>query len=412
MSKLSLWGAWSIAFLLVMVSTTLPFAAPVQQEPSLTPTATATVYRGPTSTPTPTLQPPPPGGGRVAVRVLVVRTGPALDWAPLGGLNYDEIIYPVGQSANGNWVAIDWKERIGWVLGRLVVWHPDLDLTQLPIILPPLTSTPLATLPTTPTELPTVSPPAPTETATIAVTDTPQPTTTPVPALTASLEPSPVLTATDTPIPAVVGPALSPTTGASPESGASPIMPSLSSMIRGLSPGIWIALGGIPLLFGLYIWYRGRRLRELQRYASGFPLAVCPVCQEGALELEEHLTPSLGIPRVRRLVRCSTCRSVLREVQPGVWRYTIDPLVNPKIAAEYNAKNFTIDELIALEKRADQYEPALGLGSEHHTLPRTQSPDEILAEIEARLWTETGDAEESAGDNSEGEPPQATSPND
>jgi hypothetical protein len=51
-----------------------------------------------------------------------------------------------------------------------------------------------------------------------------------------------------------------------------------------------------------------------------------------------------GIPRIRHIVRCSECRSVLREIGPRLWRYAVDPLENPVIYERYNGQE--IDEAV------------------------------------------------------------------
>ena len=65
----------------------------------------------------------------------------------------------------------------------------------------------------------------------------------------------------------------------------------------------------------------------------------------------------MGIPQMRRLVRCDNCRSVLREVRSGVWRYTIDPFVNEKLAEEHNSQLFSDADLLVFAEQAGQYEP-------------------------------------------------------
>src|SRR5690606_373102 len=99
----------------------------------------------------------------------------------------------------------------------------------------------------------------------------------------------------------------------------------------------WLAVAAAALILGaaLYLGGRGRRRGELMRYADGFVLDECPVCQTGALELEENVQRV-----VKRTVRCDTCRSVLRQVRPGRWRYTIDPLVNPELADRFSGQDF------------------------------------------------------------------------
>ncbi len=126
----------------------------------------------------------------------------------------------------------------------------------------------------------------------------------------------------------------------------------------------WLALGGLFISAGLiYGWRWGRGQREIKRYASGFPLTICPTCQSGRLHLEEHVQRLLGVAVLRRSVHCDTCRSVLRQIRPGQWRYTIDPLVNPALAGEYNGRSFTDTDLLSFAEQAHAYEPAIRLES-------------------------------------------------
>lgn len=91
-----------------------------------------------------------------------------------------------------------------------------------------------------------------------------------------------------------------------------------------------------------------RRAAALDRYAGGFVLYHCPACQEGILSIEERVDRLLGIPRVKRTVRCDTCRSVLREVGNRRWRYAIDPAVNPDLYEALNNQVVHEQELIDL----------------------------------------------------------------
>lgn len=90
---------------------------------------------------------------------------------------------------------------------------------------------------------------------------------------------------------------------------------------------LWsILLGGaLTLLGGGYMLVHAWSAASLARYEEGFFLDQCPICEEGHLVLEERPYSVLGIPRVRRAVRCDNCRSVLREVRRYQWRYAVDP---------------------------------------------------------------------------------------
>ena len=113
---------------------------------------------------------------------------------------------------------------------------------------------------------------------------------------------------------------------------------------------IWILGLGllITLVIGGYILTYSLSSAGVDRYADGFILADCPICQEGHLDLEERAYTVAGIPRVRRAVRCDTCRSVLREVSKRQWRYAIDPSANVALYTEFNNQTIAEDELIEL----------------------------------------------------------------
>lgn len=83
----------------------------------------------------------------------------------------------------------------------------------------------------------------------------------------------------------------------------------------------------------------------LDRYATGFIVSTCPACEIGNLNIEERPYRSVGLPRLRRTVRCDNCRSTLREVGRFRWRYSVDPLVNDALFADYNGEIITENEL-------------------------------------------------------------------
>jgi hypothetical protein len=85
----------------------------------------------------------------------------------------------------------------------------------------------------------------------------------------------------------------------------------------------------------------------VERYGMGFILETCPICAEGHLVLDEKLSRLAGIPRIRRVVRCNNCRSVLREVGRRRWRYAVDPL-NTALFEQWNGKTIKDRELASL----------------------------------------------------------------
>ncbi len=88
-----------------------------------------------------------------------------------------------------------------------------------------------------------------------------------------------------------------------------------------------------------------------RRYADGFVIEECPVCQRGSLHLEERTSRILGIPRTRFAVRCDECRSVLREKSPRVWYYSVDRLENPALYERYNGREITDGQLQRLHNQ-------------------------------------------------------------
>ena len=75
---------------------------------------------------------------------------------------------------------------------------------------------------------------------------------------------------------------------------------------------------------------------------------VCPVCRRGTPLIEHRQERWFGIPRIRHIVRCSECRSVLRETGNRLWRYAVDPLENPVIYEQYNGQEIDESELAHL----------------------------------------------------------------
>ncbi len=240
---------------------------------------------------------------------------------------------------------------------------PTATLTATEI---PPSLTPTATMTASPTETATVTltvTTAPTETA----SPTDAPTRTLVPTLTASpnstqtptpesptLEPPtlepPTLTNAPTETPAAVAAANDP--GGGPSAG-SPIATVPVDDTGGEQNGrlALLAGGGLAILAVLYAGIYVSQAGQLGRYQDGFMLTACPVCDEGELFLEERRYRLVGIPRVRRVVRCNACRSVLRQVGRGRWRYAVDGAANPELFAAFNGKVVSDDDLLDLGYR-------------------------------------------------------------
>lgn len=99
-----------------------------------------------------------------------------------------------------------------------------------------------------------------------------------------------------------------------------------------------VGLLGVLTYIGLYL----RGLAASERYAKGFVIEDCPVCKRGELIVESRPERIFGIPHARRTVRCTNCRSVLREVGYRRWRYAVDRLENAPMFDRWN--NRELDE--------------------------------------------------------------------
>lgn len=109
------------------------------------------------------------------------------------------------------------------------------------------------------------------------------------------------------------------------------------------------AIGGIGILLVLlYVGLYLRGVALVERYASGFVIEGCPVCQRGHLTVDTKVERTFGIPRPRRTVRCNECRSVLRQTGDGWWRYAVDRLENPAIYDRFNNREIDDSTLVSL----------------------------------------------------------------
>jgi uncharacterized protein YraI len=161
-----------------------------------------------------------------------------------------------------------------------------------------------------------------TERANIPPSSTPQPTPSP------TEEPVPSATGESVAIVPTVNPNLTPIQPQPPPDSNVPV----EAVIGGI--GLLAVLGYI----GLYL----RGLATSERYTKGFPLKLCPVCRRGELIVETKQERSMGVPGARHTVRCTECRSVLREIGNRRWRYAVDRLENPVMYDRFN--NREIDE--------------------------------------------------------------------
>lgn len=130
---------------------------------------------------------------------------------------------------------------------------------------------------------------------------------------------------------------------------ATPSVSGSSAPSSGLSPEVLIA-GIVLLVILVYAVLYWRGLSGSERYASGFVVETCPVCRKGHLIVESRQERLFGVPRARHSVRCSECRSVLREVNDQQWRYAVDPVANPDLYQRFNGKIVDEQTLIALSR--------------------------------------------------------------
>jgi uncharacterized protein YraI len=191
-----------------------------------------------------------------------------------------------------------------------------------------------------PTELPTntaeplTSTTAPT--ATTAPTNTAEPPTATTELATTTVEPTPTET------PAVVAMANPELDSSAPPSSEEPHDSESSSSLP------WFIGGGLALFALLYAGVYFTQSANMDYYQEGFVLAICPVCEEGELHLDERRYRVVGLPRVRRVVRCNNCRSVLRQVGRQRWRYAIDGALNPEMYDQLNGRVLTEKELLEI----------------------------------------------------------------
>jgi uncharacterized protein YgiM (DUF1202 family) len=110
-----------------------------------------------------------------------------------------------------------------------------------------------------------------------------------------------------------------------------------------------IALGTGGILGLMYLGLFAQGLATVRRYHQGFVIEKCPVCERGTLTVETRPQRVFGIPGVKRTVRCSECRSVLREKGTQRWLYAVDRIENPVLYERYNGREITDSELKTLQ---------------------------------------------------------------
>jgi uncharacterized protein YraI len=330
--------------------------------PTETPTATATETPVPTDTATNTLTPTP------SETVTLTPTNTATDlptatltWTPTALPTITETVTPTDvPSSTPSVTTAPTNTDEPTAVAQAAV---PSETPIVPGITPSLTPTSTVTLTAVPSEPATLTEtPVPTPTATrtaIPPSDTPlatdSQTATSIPTETnTSVPSSDTLSATNTLIPPsatreVVTLTSTALAGAIVATVAPPTVQTPTSEPAAPDSGrfpIEALVGGATLLFILaYIGLYVRGLLGAERYAKGFALDRCPVCYRGELTIEARDERILGIPRVRRTVHCSNCRSVLREIGDRRWRYAVDPIENPALYERYNGREIDDDTL-------------------------------------------------------------------
>ncbi len=113
--------------------------------------------------------------------------------------------------------------------------------------------------------------------------------------------------------------------------------------------------GGLLALVLGYTALYARGLAQGSRYAKGFIFSTCPICQRGEPLLEARQERWFGVPNTRWIVRCTECRSVLRETGRRHWRYAVDPLENPFLFERFNGREMDDELLRELARRAPEF---------------------------------------------------------
>lgn len=127
---------------------------------------------------------------------------------------------------------------------------------------------------------------------------------------------------------------------------------------EGRLPVELIVGGGLLALLLVYVGLYWRGLSSLERYAGGFVIDDCPVCRSGRLTVETRQDRVFGIPRARSTVRCSACRSVLREAGHRRWRYAVDRIENPALYERFNGRVVDEETLKSLASQPTAPPPA------------------------------------------------------
>lgn len=191
--------------------------------------------------------------------------------------------------------------------------------------------------------MPTTPPPATNTPMALVevVTDTPLPS--PVVTETA-LSPTAVIIPTETPLtPAALAPA--DLTEVPPTVEAVIAVPPVTDDGGQTVPVGIIAAGIVVFIALVYTGMFAQGMSASRRYEDGFVVGTCPVCHRGSLSVETRRSRTFGIPGAKRTVRCSECRSVLREKGTQRWIYAVDRIENPALYERLNGREVTDADL-------------------------------------------------------------------
>lgn len=361
---------------------------PLLSGTNLTPTPTFTATNTPSLTPTATVTPSP-------TDTLTPTSTPTATLTPTATVTLTPTFTPTATATSTETPSATSTHTPTQTASATATDVPTETptLTELPSNTP--TPAPTDTAIPTPTEVATETPtaaPAVTETEIVAVvqaaSETPAPSNTPImpsetplpsetpipPSETAAPSETPITPSetptipTETPSPetvvtATVGVTTTPTDDAGaiiltePATDTPQVTPEPESgIIEEVSEGadsggtrpeaiIGVAILALVLAYIVVYW---RGLAAADRYAEGFVIETCPVCQRGQLAVETRMNRILGVPRPKHTVRCHVCRSVLRETGKRWWRYAVDRLENPAMYDRFNGREIDDSTLVLL----------------------------------------------------------------
>ncbi|MEO1646527.1 MAG: SH3 domain-containing protein, partial [Chloroflexota bacterium] len=64
---------------------------------------------------------------------LNLRAGPSTTFRILWRIPYDERATPIGRTATGSWIQVDYEGTVGWVSARYIAVPPSINIAGLPV---------------------------------------------------------------------------------------------------------------------------------------------------------------------------------------------------------------------------------------------------------------------------------------